>query len=455
MLTYSSFYDGKKIDQFNEDRFVDKMTTFIKTTMKENDKKILGPPAPVPAAPAAPAAPAVPPVAPAPAAPAAPVEPAKPAPAVAPVIEVPKQVVAAVRDTTGPVPNPDGKVLSLDFSNFQSTLAEGPVFIKFFAPWCGHCKKLAPGEYSLEFLLPLLLCQSNGGQLQPKYHMADFVSVWEDIAGHMKGKLTIAQIDCEAQKALCQAQSIEGYPQLFFYSSGKKVEYIGKRAFEQISAYANKAILPAAIPIALPAFEEALKTQDVFFLLDYPPAAGQFARTVEEAAKVLVGSPAVYHSTDSRITSKYGQAEPPVLMVFKDGQLYNKLSLEAGSSVDKISDWLLENRLPLALELSPENFAHVMKSPANPLVVLAAVDPKSSKFSTQQQTIIHTARRWRDKRSEWDAKHGSHLREVVFVWMDAVQWASWLKSMYGVKSLPKIVIVDHAVRVLRLVIPLF
>lgn len=32
-------------------------------------------------------------------------------------------------------PNPSGSVLVLDESNFQSTIEEGPVFVKFFAPW--------------------------------------------------------------------------------------------------------------------------------------------------------------------------------------------------------------------------------------------------------------------------------------------------------------------------------
>jgi thioredoxin domain-containing protein 5 len=110
--------------------------------------------------------------------------------------------------------NPDGTVVSLDPKTFDAALVDGPIFIKFFAPWCGHCKKLAPH--------------------------------WTQLAVHMRHKMTIAEVNCEDHGSLCKKQGVEGYPALFFYPGpgAEKTEYMGGRKIEQLSAFADKATEP-------------------------------------------------------------------------------------------------------------------------------------------------------------------------------------------------------------------
>lgn len=56
----------------------------------------------------------------------------------------------------------DGKVLELDNSNFDSVIANFDyVFVDFYAPWCGHCKRLSPEvskshDLSSPFFFPFL-----------------------------------------------------------------------------------------------------------------------------------------------------------------------------------------------------------------------------------------------------------------------------------------------------------
>lgn len=39
----------------------------------------------------------------------------------------------------------DGSVLELDESNFEAAVRAAEfLFVDFYAPWCGHCKRLAP-----------------------------------------------------------------------------------------------------------------------------------------------------------------------------------------------------------------------------------------------------------------------------------------------------------------------
>jgi thioredoxin domain-containing protein 5 len=48
--------------------------------------------------------------------------------------------------------NEAGEVLVLDTKAFSEMLgrnALGPTFVKFYAPWCTHCKHLAPSKQNL------------------------------------------------------------------------------------------------------------------------------------------------------------------------------------------------------------------------------------------------------------------------------------------------------------------
>ena len=109
--------------------------------------------------------------------------------------------------------NPEGKVLQLDERTFSNEVKNGGAFVKFFAPWCGHCKKLAP--------------------------------TWIQLAEQMKNQLTIAEVNCDEHNALCRAEDVQGYPMLYYYGDdGVKTEYTGGRKLEQLQAFVAKVLKP-------------------------------------------------------------------------------------------------------------------------------------------------------------------------------------------------------------------
>ena len=58
-------------------------------------------------------------------------------------------VVLVGTASAGPEPDTSSYVIDLTANNFQQEVesSEDIVFVEFYAPWCGHCKKLTP-EYA-------------------------------------------------------------------------------------------------------------------------------------------------------------------------------------------------------------------------------------------------------------------------------------------------------------------
>jgi protein disulfide-isomerase A1 len=88
--------------------------------------------------------------------------------------------------------NFDNGVLVLTDDTFDEAIAKYDyLLVEFYAPWCGHCKKLTP-EY--EGAAAVLSAQD-----PPR---------------------TIAKVDATENKGIADRMGIKGFPTLFFFNQG-------------------------------------------------------------------------------------------------------------------------------------------------------------------------------------------------------------------------------------------
>jgi hypothetical protein len=159
---------------------------------------------------------------------------------------------------------------------------------------------------------------------------------------------------------------------------------------------------------------------------------------------LLLGSPPVFVSSSKELFTRYNISTSVTwaILAFKDNDSKEPTATlypSTSQSPDTLSTWLFANRLPTSLELSRDVFQQVMNAPHHPLVVIIAT-PKDIQNDVSS-TLNDIAKKWRLRKSYIGRQ------DVVFTWMDADQWGSWIKSMYGVKvkDQPKVVVADHNV----------
>jgi len=96
-------------------------------------------------------------------------------------------------------------VVTLSTSDFDSKIKSGSWLVEFYAPWCGHCKQLAP--------------------------------IWEDLATSAKGIFNVAKVDCTVDKELASQYGIKGFPTIKLLLDGQQYDYRGKRTIEDFTSF--------------------------------------------------------------------------------------------------------------------------------------------------------------------------------------------------------------------------
>ncbi|KAL7419881.1 hypothetical protein Q5752_005797 [Cryptotrichosporon argae] len=307
------------------------------------------------------------------------------------------------------LPNPQGLVQEVDGHGLEAIKNAGPVLVEFYAPWCGHCKKLLP--------------------------------IYEQLAESLKGQLNIVAVDCVANAGVCKANGVMGYPTIRLFHHGTRTEYTGARTLDKMREFALKSVDPIALrPIKADSFDAIVDSEEAFFLY-----LQNFDTTVEEVAAVkavlkpLVGAVPAFTSSDPLLYAKLSVANPPptsILLAFSSHSPKPIASLSLPADETSLRRFIDLHRFPTLTHLSGKNYVDIMKSDTRALVVLGALH-SGPEGEQERFALEKIARAW---------KRGGRpfAQPVWFVWVEGEKWKGWLRQSYGIHKtdLPALVVVD-------------
>lgn len=251
-----------------------------------------------------------------------------------------------------------GDVIQLKDDDFEDESKKHEVLlVKFYAPWCGHCKRLAP-----------------------EYEKAATKLVSND------PPIILAEVDCTVEKKTCDKFGVSGFPTLKIFRNGNLAqEYDGPREAEGIVKYMRGQAGPSAKEL------KSLKDYNKFIESDEPGVIGFFeseSKLKDSFLKVADTERDRFrfgYTSESEIIKETGYSDDIVVYVPK--KLHNKFDddvfkYDGNYDTDKIKEFLVHESVGLAGIRTQGNLFQFTKKPL--FVVYFKVDyhldPKGSNY---------------------------------------------------------------------------
>ncbi|CAJ2629731.1 unnamed protein product [Trifolium pratense] len=292
----------------------------------------------------------------------------------------------------------DGTVLILDESNFDSAISSfDHILVDFYAPWCGHCKRLSP---ELDAAAPVL--------------------------ANLKEPIVIAKVDADKHTRLARKYDVDAYPTVLLFNHGIPTEYRGPRKADVLVRYLKK-----------------FAASDVT-VLDSDSAVNSFVEEAGTFFPVYIG-----FGLDSSVIEKFGikykknawfsvaKDFSEDLMVTYDfdkipalvslNPLYNERNTFYGPFDDEFLEaFIKQNLIPLAVPVSYETLK-LMKADGRK-IVLTIVDDESEESSKELVKLLKAA--------------ASANRDLIFGYVGVKQLDEFADKFDTTTKLPKMVIWD-------------
>lgn len=282
-----------------------------------------------------------------------------------------------------------GAVLEMG-PEFLNKKGDGMWFVKFYAPWCGYCKKLEP--------------------------------TWHELEKRVRDMgVVVARVDATRHEMLAHHFEIRGFPTLIFFKGDKQFTYSGPRTLDSLEEFVKRVSGPAVHEITtIGQFVQLRHAEKPFFLYygdlspisptfdafrsvadklqekayfksiqrtDFLPADMQKDNLFTKDSIAVVKGPLFYRFDPTTIPTPAAVVEESVGVTAVSQDVCKSESTH-DECVDLLVMWIKKERLPNFLELSPETFHDFQSSGAKLAIAAVPTDaPNSDKIKNWLKKI--------------------------------------------------------------------
>ncbi|KAK2659290.1 hypothetical protein Ddye_005823 [Dipteronia dyeriana] len=300
----------------------------------------------------------------------------------------------------------DGKVLELDESNFESAISSiDLILVDFYAPWCGHCKRLAP---QLDEAAPVL-------------------------AG-LKKPIVIAKVNADKYKRLANKYEIDAFPMLKIFMHGVPTEYYGPRKAELLIRYLKKFVAPNVAMLGSDAaVTEFVEEAGTFFpiFIGFGLDESVITNLATKYKKKAWFAVAKDFSEDAMVLHDFDKV--PAFVAIQPA--YNERNIFYGPFEEGfLEDFIKQNFLPLTVPINHDTLKFLKDDKRK--IVLTLVEDEGDEKSQKLIKYLKAA--------------ASANRDLVFAYVGVKQWEEFADTFEANKKekLPKMVIWDGDVEYL-------
>eukprot|EP00922_Rhytidocystis_sp_ex-Travisia-forbesii_P053016 GHVS01078623.1.p1 GENE.GHVS01078623.1~~GHVS01078623.1.p1 ORF type:complete len:502 (+),score=107.16 GHVS01078623.1:290-1795(+) len=276
----------------------------------------------------------------------------------------------------------DNAVITLTKDNFEAFIENDVVLVEFYAPWCGHCKKLEP-EY--ERAAHQLRLEGSGVRL--------------------------GKVDATLEAELADKYGVRGYPTLQLFRKKTPEEYSGGRTADTIVEWITKMTGAAVSEMEPVAFRKLKESKPaVVFAASLKKKQSDLHKLFEKVADTN-------RQVGRFVTSFSDDHEDHVVVIRGDEEEV----IFTGKTEDELKAFVNDESFALFGQINGENF----KNYAERSQELIWFCGEEKDFAAVKAPIREAAKKYRT--------------EYSFVWLDTEQFRGHAENALGVTEFPALV----------------